>query len=213
MPDLYIITGSNGAGKSTIGATFLPGNISGYYPVFDGDKLFMQKQRELWLSGIKAHKEARKIAYEHVTNTFDLLVEKALNNKDHFVYEGHFTNESTWEIPKLFKQAGYAIHLIFLGLSSTNLSELRVIDRTKLGGHYVDTKTIADNYFGNLEKLDIHYPMFDTLQIVDTSETEHILVTVFSNGQPIFSLPSHQIPAWFITYLPNLYSRISQQLL
>jgi len=45
MPELYIITGSNGAGKSTIGTIHLPANIRDNYTVFDGDKLFTQKQK------------------------------------------------------------------------------------------------------------------------------------------------------------------------
>lgn len=53
MPELYIITGSNGAGKSSIGFNYLPEFIQKNYPIFDGDKLFMQKQKELWNSGIK----------------------------------------------------------------------------------------------------------------------------------------------------------------
>lgn len=60
MPELYIITGSNGAGKSTIGPDYLPEHIRLHHTVFDGDKLFMQKQRELWQSGMRGHKEAKK---------------------------------------------------------------------------------------------------------------------------------------------------------
>jgi predicted ABC-type ATPase len=66
MPELYIITGSNGAGKSSVGIDYLPEYIRNNYTIFDGDKLFMQKQKELWLSGIRAHKEAKKIAYASV---------------------------------------------------------------------------------------------------------------------------------------------------
>ena len=47
MPELYIITGSNGAGKSTVGPDYLPQHIGQHNTVFDGDKLFMQKQKEL----------------------------------------------------------------------------------------------------------------------------------------------------------------------
>jgi predicted ABC-type ATPase len=56
MPELYIITGSNGAGKSTVGTTYFPIHIQQHCSVFDGDKLFIDKQRELWKSGIKAIK-------------------------------------------------------------------------------------------------------------------------------------------------------------
>jgi hypothetical protein len=55
MPELYIITGSNGAGKSSIGPEYLPTRIREQGPIFDGDKLFVEKRNEYWKSGIKSH--------------------------------------------------------------------------------------------------------------------------------------------------------------
>ena len=69
MPELYIITGSNGAGKSTVGFSYLPQHIQEAYSIFDGDKLFINKQKELWASGIRAHKEAKKIASQRLPLT------------------------------------------------------------------------------------------------------------------------------------------------
>ena len=134
MPALYIITGSNGAGKSTIDADYLPPNIQQNCVVFDGDKLFMHKQRELWQAGITAIKEAKKLAFAFVTETFEALVQQALTNKSDFVYGGHFTNEATWDIPRKFKAEGFDIHLIYFGLADTKLSRLRVIDRARGDG-------------------------------------------------------------------------------
>ena len=37
MPELFIITGSNGAGKSSIGANYLPAHIQNTCSIFDGD--------------------------------------------------------------------------------------------------------------------------------------------------------------------------------
>jgi predicted ABC-type ATPase len=65
------------------------------------------------------------------------------------------------------------IHLIFFGLANPGLSELRVIERSKEGGHYVPPYEIESNFFGNLEKLDKYYMLIDELQIVDTSEANH----------------------------------------
>jgi len=109
-----------------VGPKYLPVKINATYPVFDGDKLFVQKQKELWISGIRAHKEAKKIAYEHVTDTFHKLVDEALAKNNSFVYEGHFTNDATWDIPKLFKEKGYKINMLFIGLSDSDLPALRV---------------------------------------------------------------------------------------
>jgi predicted ABC-type ATPase len=210
MPELYIITGSNGAGKSSIGFNYLPEFIQKNYPIFDGDKLFMQKQKELWNSGIKAHKEAKKLAYQFVTDTFDRLVEEALYTSNNFVYEGHFTNDSTWEIPKRFKSQGYYINMIFLGLIDPDTSELRVINRVKESGHYVPRLTIEDNFYGNLEKLDKHYSVIDNLTIIDTSATEHLLLAQFKDQKILYTVPAEQLPPWFTKNLKMLTIAISQ---
>lgn len=208
MPELYIIAGSNGAGKSTVGPDYLPNEIRKSNTVFDGDKLFMQKRAELWQQGIKANKESKKLAMEHVEATFDQLVETALEQHIDFVYEGHFTNEATWDIPRRFKAAGYTIHILFLGLKDVATSEMRVIDRTKVGGHYVDPLTVQDNFYGNLEKLNEHYGMFDTVQVIDSTEPEHISLATFSNGILQTSAPRELIPAWFSSNLPAMVNKL-----
>jgi predicted ABC-type ATPase len=133
-PTLFIITGSNGAGKSTVGTTYLPIEIQKNYLVFDGDKLALQKRREL--SGIiKSYKEARKSADEWVYKQFGYQVKKAIDSRNHFAYEGHFRNPDTLKTPRRFKKNGYEVSLIFMGLADPHQSELRVIDRAKQGGH------------------------------------------------------------------------------
>lgn len=208
MPELYIITGSNGAGKSTVGASYLPLHIQQRCTVFDGDKLFMDKQRELWQAGIKAIKEAKKLAFAFVEETFDRLVNEAITSSMDFVYEGHFTNEATWDIPRRFKANGFAIHMVYLGLVDTSLSQLRVIDRSKEGGHYVDPLTVSNNFYGNLQKLNEHFEMFDTLQIIDTSEPEHRTLAVFRSGVVANSVDYTQLPNWFVKHLPNLTAKM-----
>jgi predicted ABC-type ATPase len=211
MPELYIITGSNGAGKSSIGGYFLPSYIRGNCAVFDGDKLYMDKQRELWKSGIRAIKEAKKIAISFVNDTFDNLVDEAIVNKKDFAYEGHFTNDATWEIPKKFKEVGYVIHLIFLGLTNIETSQVRVGERAKLGGHYVEPKTISANFYGNLEKLDNYFFMFDSIKIVDTSTSQFIELCVLNTGNVKHSIATEYLPIWFTENLPNITRIISQK--
>jgi predicted ABC-type ATPase len=208
VPALYIITGSNGAGKSSIGPSYLPDNLK--QDVFDGDKLFMQKRSDLYISGIRSHKECKKLAAEFVENYFDNLVESAINANVDFAYEGHFTNEATWSIPARFKSLGYSIHLLFFGLSDTTLSHIRVVARSNEGGHYVDPLTIRDNYFGNLEKLDKYFSMFDSVTLIDTSGIEHIGLAVLENASCSFSVPLSDLPEWFRTNLPKITEVIAK---
>lgn len=143
-----------------------------------------------------------------MTEKFESLVDEAILKGFDFVYEGHFTNESTWEIPKRFKENGFEINMIFFGLASTGISELRVIDRTKEGGHYVDPKTVASNFFGNMEKLNTHFSIFNNLQIVDTSETEHKVLCVMMDGEVKSAIPSILLPNWFKSNLPAIFKII-----
>lgn len=203
-PELYIITGSNGAGKSSIGPEYLPEFIRNNFSVFDGDLLFNQKRKELFPFHTKSPKEASKIAYQYVSNLFDELVEQAILTNNNFVYEGHFTNNSTWDIPKKFKEKGYKLSLFFLGLSDPDLSQLRVTDRVSEGGHYVDRKTIEANFEGNLEKLNKYYKLFDTVQIIDTSDLNHQLIMSITSGKINFAVSYANLPWWFIKYMPNI---------
>ncbi|WP_449399246.1 hypothetical protein [Chryseobacterium wanjuense] len=77
----------------------------------------------------------------------------------------------------------FKINLIFFGLTDTNLSELRVLYRTQEGGHNVDPYTLATNFYGNLEKLDIYFKIFDSVEIYDTSGIEHIHLVKTENGK------------------------------
>lgn len=212
MPELYIITGSNGAGKSTVGANYLPSFIREECAIFDGDKLFVNKQRQLWKDGINAIKEAKKIALAFVQQSFDSLVDEALSKRSNFVYEGHFTNEATWDVPRRFKAAEFSVHLIYFGLANTDISNLRVIDRTKEGGHYVDPVTVSNNFYGNLQKLNEHFGIFDTVQIVDTSELDHKLLAGVNNGDIQYSVSLTELPEWFKTHLPNLVQKIMKRM-
>lgn len=202
MPVLIIITGSNGAGKSSIGPDYIPFKLREY--IFDGDKLFMQKITELWASGIRSPKECRNRAFEIVGQTFDKLVEDAINKNVDFVYEGHFINDATWDVPKKFKNSGYKIHLIFFGLRDTALSETRVIGRAQEGGHYVDPLTINSNFYGNLEKVDIYYSIFDSVRIFDTSGVDHIELAKLKNGIPESAISSKELPNWFTENLKEI---------
>jgi predicted ABC-type ATPase len=211
VPILFIITGSNGAGKSTVGATYLPPDIQKNYDVFDGDKTALLKMREL-LPTIKSVKEARKMADEWMYEQFLKLSKSALKNKEHFAYEGHFRDSATLKTPRLFKRKGFKVSLIFMGLSDPEQSELRVLDRAIHGGHNVPVYEIHSNFYGNLVMLNKNYKLFDELLVIDTSKSfQHEVLLQILNSKIQFYTQSRSLPFWFVKFLPNLTKLIKAE--
>jgi predicted ABC-type ATPase len=210
MPTLYLITGSNGAGKSTVGPDYLPPHILADHVIFDGDKLYTGKVSKLWPHQMRSLKEAKKIAAEFIITTLENLLDNALQNNEDFVYEGHFPSYATWGFPKRFKEHGYKLQMLFLGLKDADLSEMRVGLRAKKGGHNVPRYDIENNFYGNLAMLNEHYQLLDGLQIVDTSEFMPKPLATFKGIELISSVHQKDLPEWFNQHLPLLTKKITK---
>jgi hypothetical protein len=70
---------------------------------------------------------------------------------------------------------------------------------------------VADNFYGNLEKLNRHYQMFNTVHIINTSDTEHIVLAIFTRGQRALAIPSKDLPRWFRNDLPDITQKIEEE--
>ncbi|WP_439557498.1 zeta toxin family protein [Dyadobacter sp.] len=139
MPSLFVITGANGAGKSTLSKILLPSELS-YLTVFDGDKFFVNRLNELFPSHIKSPKYAREQAFQDTVSEFEKLVDRAINENEDFAYEGHFSSEAPWETILNFRANKYRVIMIFLMVDSLSLSQKRVSERVKTGGHFVTSQ-------------------------------------------------------------------------
>jgi predicted ABC-type ATPase len=204
MPVLFIITGSNGAGKSTVGSTYLPPDIQKKFPVFDGDKTALLKMREL-MKIVRSVKEARKLADEWMYEQFLRQARNAINKGEHFAYEGHFRDKASLKTPRKFKRKGYRLSLIFMGLSDPEQSELRVLDRAIHGGHNVPVYEIQSNFYGNLVMLNTNYKLFDELLVIDTSKSiQHEVLLQMHGSKVQFYTASTNLPFWFVKFLPRL---------
>ena len=143
---------------------------------------------------------------------FDEEVKHAIKTKDNFAYEGHFRDPDTLETPRKFKKKGYDVSLIFMGLADPHQSELRVIDRAKLGGHNVPYYEIEANFYGNLSTLNKYYKLFDEIIIIDTSKSlQHKVLLHLRKGEILSYSRMKDQPEWFIKFLPNLGNLISAE--
>ena len=81
MPDLIIIAGCNGAGKSTFSSSFLPDGLNS----FDYDRLFLENYNSIQDSELR-----EEFAKNQTTKDFESSIDKALLNKADFCYETNF---------------------------------------------------------------------------------------------------------------------------
>lgn len=204
MPELHIITGSNGAGKSTVGTEYLPTHIINTCTVFDGDKLALQKTKELYATKRHSYKETKALANEWVDDHFKKQTDEAISKAKHFAYEGHFREEAAWRVIERFKREGYSIHMTFFGLINIERSAMRVLERALSGGHNVSPAEIELNYFGNLLQLDRHFKMLDELRVIDSSETVPKVLLQLLNNEVVFCAPFYDLPEWFTDYLIHI---------
>ena len=204
MPELHIITGSNGAGKSTVGTEYLPSHIRNVCTVFDGDKLALHKTKELYATKLHSYKQAKALSNEWVDVHFKEQMDAAIRKAEHFAYEGHFRDESAWRVIERFKRKGYSVHMIFFGLINIDRSAMRVLERALSGGHNVSPAEIELNYYGNLLQLDRHFNMLDELRVIDSSETAPKVLLQLLNSKVTFCAPFYDLPEWFTDYLINI---------
>ncbi len=200
MPNLHIIAGHNGAGKSTFGKDLLPKNAQNL-TIFDGDLVFSQKLKH-FSSYIKVHKYAVQEADDATVEEFERLSKEAIATQSDFAYEGHFSNENSWDTIRFFRKQGYTISMIFLGLKTLESSEKRVSDRVQANGFLVPAYAIHHNYYGNLKFLNIHHDLIDNLSIWDSSFGTPQILLVINNHKKEYQ--STELPNWFTEFLPDL---------
>jgi predicted ABC-type ATPase len=147
MPDLIIIAGCNGAGKSTFASSFLPEGLSS----FDYDRVFIENYNSLPDSELRD-----QFAKNQTTEDFERAVGKALLNNTDFCYETNFDSHPIFWAQK-FRDKGYQINLIFFCLDKQEIARHRIQVRTEFNGHFVDNRAINLKWKAGYRNANLHY--------------------------------------------------------
>ncbi|PSB58221.1 zeta toxin family protein [Chamaesiphon polymorphus] len=184
-PLLIAIVGVNGAGKSTITARLRqePGFPANYV---NPDEI------ALTLTDIadpidRSYTAARKA--DEQRNIW-------LTDRQSMAFETVMSHPSKIEFMQSAKDAGYRIMLIFVGLSSPELSLQRVGQRVQSGGHNVPTDKIMARYYRVMALLPNALQVADRALIYDNSDdcAEARLVLSFNDGRVGYR--SSDLPEW-----------------
>ena len=162
---LYIISGCNGAGKTTASYTVLP-------EILKVEEFVNADEIARGLSPFNPDSMAIEAGRLMLKRIDELL----LKSKD-FAIE---TTLATRSYAKLVERAhvlGYAVHLVYFWLSSPQLAKERVASRVRNGGHNIPAAVIERRYGLGIRNLfEIFIPIVDEWMIVYNSNLAQAVV-------------------------------------
>ncbi|MFO7933644.1 MAG: zeta toxin family protein [Bacteroidales bacterium] len=158
MPNLFIIAGCNGAGKTTASFTLLP-------KMLDCDEFINADEIARGISPFNPDKAAIE-AGRYMLRKIDKLIR---NRKD-FAFETTLATRSYTKTIQKAKENGYQITLVFFWLDSVELAIERVHTRVLEGGHNIPEAVIIRRYFSGITNLfNLYLPICDYWMIFDNS--------------------------------------------
>ena len=156
-PNLYIIAGCNGAGKTTASLTILP-EILNCSEFVNADAI---------AAGLSPfHPESVAIeAGKLMLKRIDFLIE----SKKDFALETTLSSKNHLQTIKKAQEEGFEITLLFFWLDSIELAQERVKIRVSKGGHDIPQEVIARRYERGLENLDKYCALCNDWFVYDNS--------------------------------------------
>lgn len=172
--NLYIISGCNGAGKTTASYTVLP-EILDCREFVNGDEIARG------LSPFNPDSMAIEAGRLMLRRIEDLL-----NRDKTFSIETTLATKSYLNLVRRAQAKGYQVHLLFFWLRTTELAVLRVAERVQKGGHNIPEDIIRRRYVAGINNLfRLFISEVDYWGIYDNSEQPRIKIASGSKGKEI----------------------------
>ena len=158
MPNLYIISGCNGAGKTTASYTILPEMLQ-CKEFVNADEI---------AKGLSPF-QPETVAIEAGRIMLNRIQELLHSNAD-FAFETTLATKSYLNTIRIAQAKGYFVTLIYFWLNSPELAIERVKERVVMGGHNIPAELIYRRYSNGLKNLSkLYMPNCDFWMIIDNS--------------------------------------------
>lgn len=168
--NLYIISGCNGAGKTTASYTVLP-EILGCKEFVNADEI-ARGLSPFNAAGVAI--EAGRLMLQRI--------EDLLSRDVSFSIETTLATRSYVRLVTRARKQGYRVSLLYFWLSSPELAMRRVAERVSKGGHDIPKCTITRRYAAGINNLfRLFVPLVDYWAVFDNSESPRR--TVATGGQ------------------------------
>lgn len=165
MPNLYIIAGCNGAGKTTASYTILP-EILHCREFVNADNI------AAGLSPFNPEDVALAAGRLMLQRIDQLISEQA-----DFAFETTLSTRSYVQLIEKARNYGYTINLLFFWLSSPEQARKRVAQRVSSGGHNIPDDIVVRRYYRGIYNLiNLYLPICDSWIVVDNEDIESRII-------------------------------------
>ena len=186
-PELIIIAGPNGSGKTSITQKFL------HHEWAEGTTYINPDQIAKDLFGDWNNSESVLKAATYCSN----LREQCLKEKKSFVFETVFSAQDKIDFVIRAKQAGFFIRIFFISTSNPAINASRIAKRVMEGGHDVPITKIISRYNKSIQNCKTVSAIVDRLYVYDNSIDDADAIPLFrlSNGT-VAKQYTEDIPEW-----------------
>lgn len=156
MPNLYIIAGCNGAGKTTASFTILPEMLN-CKEFVNADSI------AVGLSPFNPESVAIEAGRLMLSRIHELMIAGV-----DFAFETTLATRSYVSLVKAAQDGGYKVTLLFIWIDSPATAVQRVAERVVKGGHDIPSDVIERRYYrGLFNLLNLYIPICDTWMVVN----------------------------------------------
>ena len=193
-PELIIIAGPNGSGKTSVTKKFLHHEWAEGTTYINPDEVANEMFGD-WNSIESILKAANYCAEWR---------ERCINEKQSFVFETVMSSEDKIDFINRAKKAGFFIRLFFISTDSPTINASRIADRVMKGGHDVPITKIVSRYFKSIKNCMKASMIVDRLYVYDNSIDGEDAKIQFrlSNGK-LEKVYVKDIPQWAQILLPR----------
>ncbi|MFA5301187.1 MAG: zeta toxin family protein [Bacteroidales bacterium] len=165
MPTMYVISGCNGAGKTTASYTILSEMLQCRDFVNSDEIARGISPFDLSHAAI----DAGRVMLKRIKSLTD--------TKEDFAFETTLAVRSYASLIEKTKKKGYEIMLVYFWLKSPDLAVERVQNRVIAGGHSIPENVIRRRYWSGMRNLfNIYIPLSNRWLLINNSETPSSLI-------------------------------------